>query len=276
MWILLGSVCEEMKCSFCLSWSTRSPAPDRIDEGDPATPPTTVNIGGLEPLRSPSFPDVLRRVRQRAPGAEILVETTGLPLLDDAVRSLVADDPRMIFILPLYGKDARTNEAVTGNPHFFDAVETLLAGELASRIRFQTLVVRANVEGFASFLEWARERRLVFEKYRVLLMRPHPMERKLYRSNVVSYPELLGAFLLGLAGEPVEKFDGCFASLPRCVLAAAGIDGTVPPWPEVIGKISLDTARASCPHVSCARQGECALVPDIYQELYGLAGIAPM
>lgn len=262
-----------MNCVFCPDGNSKQPPPDVIHYEDYAA---AFRITGLEPLNSSRFFDVLEEGLARAPGANVVIETTGLPLLDASLRARVAAVPNLTLLVPLYGDDDATNEAVTSNPHFFASVQALLATEVGPRIRFQTLAVRANIERFPDFLRWCAERHLEFGSLRVLLMRGSDRERQLYRDNVVSFSDLMDRYIGRVRHEPDEKFDGCFSALPLCVLRSAGIADKVQPWRNLTGKIAIDEVHLDCPHLDCALYDDCPKIPDVYREVHGLDGIEPV
>lgn len=267
----LESACKDMQCVFCPDGNSKEPPPDviRHDDGD------RVRITGLEPLNAPHFFDVLDDALRRSPAAPVEVETTGLPLLDPALRARVLGYRNLSLLIPLYGMDAAANEAVTRNPAYFAAIEALLASEAAPRVRFQTLAVRANIDRFPTFLTWFRARRLTFGSLRVLCMRGSPRERALYRENVVPFPLLVQNYVGRLRAEPRQHFDSCFAALPLCVLHDAGLLGRAPQWSVVGDQIALDRANLGCPHRECAAYDDCPRVPDVYLDAHGPEGLTP-
>lgn len=273
MYAALESNCQNMNCVFCPDGRSKQPPPDVILFENSAS---SFRVTGLEPLNSPRFFEVLDEGLARAPGVPVVIETTGLALLDPSMRARVAAYANLTLLIPLYGSDAATNEAVTRNPDFFAAVQALLATELGPRIRLQTLAVRANIEAIPALLDWCAAQGLTFGSLRVLTMRGSERERELYRDNVVSFTDLVRHYIGRLRHEPAEKFDGCFAALPRCVLQSAGIEDKVAPWANVAGKIALDEANMDCPHHDCALFDVCPKIPDVYRDVHGLDGIRPV
>ncbi len=235
-----------------------------------------VFITGNEPLNAPDFFSVVEKVRARAPSAEIRVETTGLPLLDDTLRRRAAALENVLWIVPLYGKDAETNAALTQNPDHFASMRRLFDSSLRGRLALQTMALKGNIRQMPAFLAWARDEGLPFAKYRMLLSRPTAIERRLYAESAVPYGELVEGYLRHLVSEPVDRFDHSFRALPRCVLAAAGLGEKILPWKPGSTQVSMDVERNYCPHKGCSAYAVCPKVPEVYMERHGFLGIAKL
>jgi len=205
MGILLGSSCHHMACRFCPSWDAEGIQADQLDELDDVAHRHEITITGNEPLNSPRFFATVAQIRERAPHVGVLVETTGLPLLEPSLRAKAAALENVTFVVPLYGKDRATNEAVTQNPTFFDSVQALLSTELHDRVRLQTMALRANIDSFPEFLDWAETQGLTFQKYRAQLLRESDPERNLYRSTVASFTLVAENYLSLVRSEPRRR-----------------------------------------------------------------------
>jgi len=212
---------------------------------DDAAGAERVTFGGDEPLAHPAIGAAIRLARERGV-RDVDVMTSGVRLAERATE-LAAAGLRAV-VVPLYGPDARTHDAIVG----VDGFTRLRAGVAAARaaglgVRMQTLVLRANLERLRETDRVAREwTGAGLEQAGHVL--PRSDDSAEYARTAPRYAEVVRV----LAGSriPLGRFPLCIArqSLP-------GARGSDP------GSNASDPRAFPAPCDGCALRSACPGVP---------------
>ncbi|AKF04699.1 radical SAM protein [Sandaracinus amylolyticus] len=215
----------EMACTFCPSRDKQHEVHPDVDErtyfddlvhqmrAARSLGARVLEVGGNDVLRFSRAAELFERA-----GAlgfeEIIAQSPGQRLADEAFARTIASGPLTRVEIPLYGARAEVHDAVTGAPGSFDTLCRALDVALAlgrPRVVLRTLALRSTLAHLGDLFEFA-DRRFGL-RLTVRMLWPNRLGEREHLVDAVPFPELDDVMR-----RHADRFD---PDLPLCVFPGA-------------------------------------------------------
>ena len=311
--LTIDAECEQ-SCAFC-SLKSYMPASDGGEEEleflrlqletARAKGIRELRLNGIDPLAFSKVFEALDLIKDL--GFESLtVYTPGKQLGDPEFRGqfLAKSPSELKVVIPIYGLDAATHDAVTGLEGSYEKIQAAIEGMRADapegQLALSTVVVKQNMHAFTHMVAWAAEQKLEFQAHL-----PYPMKQSLrdnYTEVAIREEEVIQNFLNNIDAIPEALRDDASAWLGEvlphpCLLWKTELQGKGPFLRERVMSVSnlmdgtdyrsdryahgsdakAESTAFAAATIPCTHQAECALSPvcpgehyALYDQLFGL------